>query len=136
MHGLRIPPPLMANGNTERQFPGLKHATARPGRVRTLFRRVNLNLVLKPSDRAVRIDDQGRRHEPTRNNAFGPEHDRDLRLPGRNRDHGPSAFQKLGIGGSDAPTNRPISRDEALRKTHDLRPLGGAFRDGPLGQRD
>jgi len=55
-----VAPALMADHNTEGQGTGLEDMSAGAGRVGALFRGVNLDLVLKPKQLSVAIDNENR----------------------------------------------------------------------------
>ena len=77
--GFWIAPPFMADDDPESQRSGAKDAPSRAVCVERLDGRIELDLVLKPGDRSVRIDDERGEHEAVVDEAFGSD-DGELRV--------------------------------------------------------
>jgi len=115
-NGLGIAPSLVADHHAERQRTHREHSALRAGRVDRILRRVDLHLVLKARDRAVRVHDQRGRHGRASHDALGAEYDRDARAPRGIGDGGPGGVEKHRVGSRHTFALCPISGDVALGK--------------------
>ena len=85
-HGFGIAPPFMADRDAERQRAGLKYPPARTERIRSLLRRVDLDLVLKTRGRAIPVDDQRGGEQSVACKSLGTENNRNASLCRSRRD--------------------------------------------------
>ena len=133
-HGLRIPPPLVTDDDTEGEIADGEHASFGARQVQSVFRRIDLDLVLEPRDRAVSIDDESGGDERAVHDALGAEHHGDVRPLGRGGDGGPRGVEKGGVGRGDSLPEAAIPRDVAFREADDGGLAGACFPNCVLRQ--
>ncbi len=96
--GLRIAKAFVANRDAERQRPGLKHAALGARRVNALFRRIELDLVLKSGDRTIRIDHERANQQSVVDQPLRSQNHGDLGFGRGCGDDGPGVLEETAIG--------------------------------------
>ena len=125
----------MADRDAESQRASFERAASGAGRVRGLFRGVDLDLVLKAGERSVLIDHQrGRQQSPSATRSV-PRMTVILALAAAERWRTMPDRENL-IGRRHRLADRSIAWDEAFGKADDSGRVFRGFEDGPLGERD
>lgn len=91
---LRIAPTLMADHDTKCEGAGLENPPPGAGRIDSLFRGVQLDLVLETGDCSIWIDDQCSGQKAFIGDAFRAENYRKVRLCGGRCNGRPGAFEE------------------------------------------
>ena len=95
-----------------------------------------MDLVLKPVNPSVAIDDEGGDQQSVIGDSLGAKYNRDLGLGGGRRHGGPGAFEKRRVGRRHRLPHSSIAWNKAFRKADEARALDGSFTDGLFRQDD
>jgi len=133
---LGIAPTFVADGDAERQRTGLEHASSRARRVRAVFGRVHLDLVLKPGDRSVGLDDDRRDPQVAVDHPLGADDGDQPGLRAGRREGRPCALEKGRIRRQHDVRANAVARHEALGKSDQAGAGRGGLGDGAFRESD